>query len=211
MALIPCDSCFNPKPHTEFSDLTTGAICNDCRTGQASASLDKVLKEKVLAASAELEALDPDAVGPETAKVRTVISEIYKNFGGITGFAAQVHHVAMELATRRPMPAAAGQLLLQLLKIHQNQERNEVQISALEMSDEQLKRQENIELTRMFMDALGDSKKREGLEKLLKRNGYEMREAAHFEAIDAINEMIEEADEPADSTTDGDSGREGEA
>lgn len=211
MALIPCDSCFNPKPHTEFDDLTTGAICNDCRTGQRSASLDKALKEKVLAASAELAALDPDDIGPETAKVRSVLAEIYRNFGGVSGFAAQMHHVAMELAARRPMPAAAGQLLLQIVKLHQNQERNEVQISALEMSDEQLRRQENIELTRMFMDALGDPKKRAGLEAMLKRSGFEMREAAHFEALDAINEMIEGQDESADPEASGDSGGEGEA
>ena len=202
MPLITCERCHEDLPLSEFRELNHGAICNACMSSQNAKVAQAAIAEQAKSVAAELAAMNPDEIGHETAKVRTVLSEVYRHFGGVSGFSQHLYYVAMELSKRRPMPAAAGQLLLQLLKIHHNVEQSESEISAREMTDEQLRRQQNIEVTKMMIDSLADPKRRRALESVLKREGFRLEDGTPAELIESVPAMVEEMEtvEPSDES-----------
>lgn len=190
MTLMRCDQCLVDKPMEQFPNLSLGLVCNACLSGEKAARAETALKAKAQQIAGQLIASKPEDLAANIGGVKSILSDLYREFGGTSGYAAHLHYIIMELSARRPMPAAVGQLMVNLMKLHHTVEQTEESINAREMTDDQLRREHDLAMMRIAMEAIGDPEKRKALEAMLRREGLVLSEASGTKLID---DMVEDA------------------
>ena len=166
---MQCEQCGLDFPIDSFPDLSVGLICEHCILGMDSEQAQKKLVLKTKAMADKI--LDVKDISELMPKLKTVMGSLYNNFGGPRGFSDLAHWMIMELCSRKPVPASAAQLMLQIMKLHLSIEQTEDQNDARKMSDEQIKNAQEIALMQMAMDAAGDPSKQTILFKMLEAQG----------------------------------------
>ena len=196
MATEYCDHCHNEYPIDRFPNLQLGRICSGCMTGIDIAKAEKALGQRAEQLSKSLTELSPQALSKDVDRVRTILGSIYSEFGGTTGFATQLHWVIMELCKRSKVPASAGQLMVNVLKLHHSVEQAEEVVDARMMTDEQLRREQEVAIMKMTMEAMDDPAKLNNLSKLLEKQGLKLTQMDASERVARIASEIEEQDHP---------------
>lgn len=198
MTTFACETCLRDFPISEFPNLTVGTICASCLAGKDSAKAEKRLENRALAMAKRLSDVDPKALNlAQTARVRDVVADVYRNFGGPTGFADHLSWVILKLSAEQPLKPSVGHLMLGFMKLHHSVEQSQDDVDAREMTDEQLKREQQIEMTRLILEAMNDPDKRESLEDLLMRQGVKLQDAEPAEILGFVAKRTEELeDEP---------------
>lgn len=203
MALLRCDQCLNEKPIEEFPNISAGTICQQCMYGDKAAKTELALKAKAKQIAGQLASSSPEDMVGNIGSVRSIISDVYAEFGGTSGFASYLYYVITELSARKPMPAAVGQLLLNLMKLHHAIEQTEESINAREMTDEQLKREHEIAMMRIAMEAIGDPDKRKALDLMLQKAGLTISKASPEKIIEDVEaEVMVEVQQASDVPSD---------
>jgi hypothetical protein len=169
MAGIQCEQCGLDFPIDNFPDLAVGLICEHCILGIDSEQAAKKLELKTKAMADKM--LDVKDISELMPKLKTVLGSVYNNFGGPRGFADKVHWMIEQLCLRKPVPASAAQLMIQLMKLHLSLEQTEDHNDARKMSDEQIKNAQQLALMQIAMDAAGDPSKQTLLFKMLEAQG----------------------------------------
>lgn len=182
-------------PIGSFPDLDRGLVCEYCLAGEDSAKAQqRLIAETKKMADAVLDVQGIDDLMP---KIKTVMAEVYAQYGGPRGFASKIVWVIDQLCSRRPVPASAGQLLVNLMKLHQSIEASDESTKLADMSMEQLRREQELALTQLAMEAAGDPRKREVLFTLLSRQGFVIEQADPADRrenlVQAINDNSFEA------------------
>lgn len=189
--MLQCELCLEEKPVAEFSRFENGLICKSCMTGRNTKKLDSALKEKAKHIAGQLAEMSPGDLGGGVGKVRTILSDVYAQFGGTTAYAAHLHYVIMKLTEQNPMPASVGHIMLNIMKLHHTVEQTEETITAREMSDEQLKREHQLTMMRIATEAMDDPEKRKVLELMLSKKGLAITEADPHESIALSAEILD--------------------
>ena len=204
MSTMDCEKCGQSLPISQFQDLHLGAYCRACVMGRdlavrEQAKVQEALKLKAKEIAGSLIDSKGEGLAPEAGKVRAVLAEIYANFGGPTGYAAHLHHVIMELSRRKPMPASVGHLMINLMKLHHNIEQTEELVTARDMTDEQLRQEQQMAMMKIVLDAAVDPQKRQMLELMLSKQGLTIADADPHKTISAVADHLQqqEAEEQA--------------
>jgi hypothetical protein len=202
MALLRCDRCLEDKPIESFPDIGVSTICQVCISGEKAAKTEIALKEKAKQVAGALASMKPDQLNGSIGSVKSILSDLYGEFGGTSGYASYLHWVIVELSNRKPMPAAVGSLMVNLLKLHHTIEQTEESINAREMTEEQLRREQNLAMMRIAMEAMGDPEKRKALEEMLGKQGLVISEASPSDLIRKTAEAINQEDATEGNPTD---------
>lgn len=200
MSELICEACGNVWPLDKFPSIGTAHICEYCILDE---DIDKV-KRKITAKTGELINKMDEASGPgkNLGRIKDVVEMVYKEFGGPAGFARKFAWVIDELCTRKQVPASAGSLMLSMMKIHLSVEAKEETHDLRVMTDEQIRRAQEIELAKMIMDASADPSKRSALGRMLNKSGFKLEQMSPKEALDSISrevDRMEDGDAESDS------------
>ena len=189
-----CELCRIDQPVANFPNLSQGFICAGCMMGddQRQKDLDEAAREKARQLAVDLGSMNPDDIVGEIPKVKTILSEMYRNFGGPAGFANQFFMTIEELSKRKPMPASVAQLMLNFLKLHHSVEQTDEAIEARQMTDEQLAKERDLALLKMVTDAAGAPEKIEALKAVLAKQGLSLQEATPDELLDVAAKQLPE-------------------
>ena len=190
MSYIQCERCREEKPPERFPDMSQGAICQTCMSGVPTSHLDKELQLRAKAIAGQLVDVSADDLGAELPKVKSIISDIYSQFGGPSGYAMHLHFIITELSKRRPLPTSVGQLMVNLMKLHHSIEQTDADVHASELTDEQLKREHELALVRIALDASADPDKRNMLNAILGKQGLKIAEMDGAEAMADVQERV---------------------
>ena len=193
MADLQCEQCGAAHPVNHFPDISgIGLTCEFCLAGEDA----KKAKDKLIAVTKQMsgELLDVKDVNELLPKVKTVMSEIYANFGGPRGFASRAHWMIEELCKRKPMPAAAAQLMINLIRLHLSMEQTEQENNARDMTDEQIRTEQQLALMRITMEAAADPGKKGILFELLRRQGIMATEMTPEQQSAALVDQIKALD-----------------
>lgn len=196
MAILLCEHCLKEKPVESFANYQESVICRSCMTGINTEKAEKALGQRAIAISKQLSDLTPGEAATELGRVKSILSDVYGEFGGTSGYASQLHWVIMQLCGREEVPASAGHLMINLLKLHHSIEQAEEVVDARKMTDEQLRRETDVAVMQLTLEAMSDPAKLEALSKLLLPHGMKLVEATPGEMIDAVAAMSEELDPP---------------
>jgi len=175
-----------------FKHLEHGMICIGCMRGDRYRRSEEAMKDKAKSIAGQLVSLAKDkeigAASFDTASLKLILGDIYKSFGGPTSFASHLHWVIMELSRRKPIPAAVGHIMVNLMKLQHAVEMREDQVTAREMTDEQLKRETELAAMRLLVDQANDSERRKMLDSVLGQYGLTIREASADEIMEVVDE-----------------------
>ena len=200
MPNLRCEQCLISYPESHFGNRSKGIVCTTCKSGIKTRIAEVALADKAKEVAGKLADMSDVGVDP-LGKLRDVMASVYDNFGGTSGYARFLHSVIMELASRKPMPASVGQLLLNLMKIHHAIEQTEEVISAREMTDEQLKRETELATVRLLVDSAADPAKKAMLKTLLGKHGYALEKSDPEELIGHVASLSSgEPDEDKQAT-----------
>ena len=191
MAKLQCERCFLEFPVTSFPDFDSGLVCESCRAGEDAANAHAKLIEKTKSMADQL--LEIDDIGSALPKIRDTLGAIYQKFGGPNAFAGKVVWMIDELCKRRPIPASAAQMMINLMKLHFTVEQGENQIRAQDLTDEQIRREQEIALAQLAMEALGDPAKRKVLQDMFGRQGIALIDLPPEEHREIVVQQVKEA------------------
>jgi hypothetical protein len=184
MTTLICERCGIEWGVDHFPEITNSLICEYCLAGEDAnkARVKLVAKAKDIA-NKLLDATEAESQSPLTD---TVCAEIYREFGGARGYAVYFKSVIDELMSRHQVPASAGTLLLNFLKIHLNVEAKKDESLLRDMTDEQIRREQDLAMMQLIMESANDKDKMELLKKAMSRQGMKI-------------EMIEPAEQLSDA------------
>ena len=182
-----CDICNVDFPAEFFPDLELG-ICESCMRGIEADKAQKVLIAKTKDMANQL----ADVVGDTNAlpKVSATMAAIYSEFGGPKKFASKVHWMIEQLCTRRPFPAQAAQLMINLMKLHQTIEQSDNALNAAMLTDDQIRREQQLMLMQLVVEASADPSKKKMLTDLLRRNGMDIVEISPEKVPDSVIDTV---------------------
>ena len=203
MSSYKCDGCGETLPISMFPDLGEhGFVCVGCLAGNDTTGLAEAMEEKAKQVAVDLVSLTGDEIAQELPRVRQVLSEVYREFGGPSTFANTFFSLITKLSERRPLPASAAQLMLSFMKLHQQTESASEAIAASKMSDEELRRATELETIRMVVEAAADSKKLQTLRELLARYGFNLQKADPDEILAIAEQRLLEDSNTEDDDVD---------
>ena len=188
MSLLVCDLCAKEYPTSRFPDLDLGVVCDGCLTGQQMSKTDEAIKKKVKDMASQLSTLSEDEVIVGLPKLKNVMSSIYREFGGPADFASHFFWVISELGKRKPVPTALGTLMISFMKLHHSIEQADENISARDMTDDQLRREMDLEMMKLLMESAGDPDKRAMLDRVLSARGLKLEESSPKEVMASVAE-----------------------
>jgi hypothetical protein len=169
--VLVCTNCFRELPTKCFSFPHT--TCADCKANRRTEKAEEKLQEQAKAVMVKV--LDENFVPTaNSAAMIDVVNEIYTCFGGPRSFAKRFHEHVEAVLERKPATAAGGQLLLQFMRLHLKLEENVERQDAAELTDEQLRREQELELLKFYVDAANDPVKRRTIERLLGLQGFKL-------------------------------------
>lgn len=184
---MKCDRCLAVKAMNQFNDISgSGVVCDDCRLVRDSSKIQEAMREKTLATAKELSLMDPEGIAPEVGKVKGVLAEVYRLYGGPVGFAESFFNSMQELSKRKPMPSTVPALMIQFLKMHHVVEQAEEMIRAKDMDDEQLEREQEIAIMKLAVECASDPSKRAALAGLLGKEGLALKEMSANEVATTV-------------------------
>jgi hypothetical protein len=198
---MKCSRCEKDYPISFFPSLTKiGIVCEACLNPMSTAG---EAREVMLAQVKEMtdQVLDLQFSDESSAlpKLKVAVTEIYKEFGGPRQFAAKFRWMIDQLSARRPFPASAAQLMINFLKLHHSVEQTDESINARQMTDEQIKREQQLAVIEMVMDAAGDPVKLKALESIFRDAGMKIVEIEPEERLkDITDRMLETANDIAE-------------
>lgn len=172
MSNLLCEMCLIDKPPSSFPNLKAMQVCGPCMMGQRVAKTELAMAAKAKEIAGQFADISTHDITAETGRVRQIIADVYANFGGPSGFANHIYKVIMELSNRRPMPSSVGNLLLVLLKLHHTVEQTEETITARNLTDDQLRREQEVEMMKLAFEAINDPSKRDLLTNVLAKQGF---------------------------------------
>lgn len=111
---------------------------------------------------------------PGLVQMSEVIEEIYSSFGGPRTFARHVHEQMREVMNRRPATSASVAMLLRFMQLHWKVEESVKAQAVSDMTDDQLRREQDIGLMKMILDAATDPGRRELLDKFMSLQGMKL-------------------------------------
>lgn len=173
-ALLNCEMCGVDYPSSRFPDLTLGIVCQGCLTGRNPSQMEHAIAEKTKAIANQLMSIDSPELLSGTPEINGILAGVYREFGGPEGFAQHFYWIIQELSRRKPIPAAVGALMISFMKLHHSVEKAQANVTARDMTDEQLRREMELEMMRLVMDSSGDPEKRKMLDKVLGANGLKL-------------------------------------
>jgi hypothetical protein len=176
-------------PVSRFPNLSLGIVCEACINGQVATGVDEALVKKTTAMAKQIMSVDSSEVLAAMPKLKGILAGVYREFGGPEGFAQHFFWVLKELSNRRPLPATVGSLMLGFMKLHHSLENAEENVAARDMTDEQIRREMELEMMRLIMDSSGDPEKRKMLERVLGANGLKLENAG---VLDVVNASVDE-------------------
>jgi hypothetical protein len=188
MALQTCESCGNQWPIDKFPAIDDGDVCEYCLTGADIAKVKKRLEAQTKDIADQL----VNATGSVAAmpKVKDLIAEIYKLYGGPTGFAAKFVWIVDQLCERKQVPASAAALMAQIIKLHLNVEANDSESDIRRLTDEQIRREQDLAFMQMLLEASGDPTKMSTINQSMKRLGLKIEETSSDEQLEAIAKTV---------------------
>lgn len=152
MTILMCEACGKSWPEEHFPEIGDRSLCEFCLgAGDAKKAMQKIedktkeLTDKLL-----------DATSGETfsmPKVRDVVSAIYRELGGPVGFAQKFAFVITDLMSRDKVPSTAGSLMMAFAKIHLNVEAKDESADISKMTDEQIRREQELMFMQLLLDA----------------------------------------------------------
>ena len=207
MAVLRCDECLEDYPVSRFPNLQAGQVCLGCMTGKSMKKVDEALAVKSKAMAKQLADVDPLALAPDTPKVKNILSSVYSEFGGPSGYASFLHSIVIKLAERDPVPSSLGAILVNIMKLQHSVEQTDTIVDAKRLTDEQLEREHDLQMMQLAMDAAGDPKKLKALRMMLQRQGLTISQAEPDEtARDTANrlgvDVLDDDDVPVELMTD---------
>lgn len=125
---------------------------------------------------------------PGTPQLMEVISEVYQCFGGPRNFAKKIYDQIEELLARRPVSAASVGVMLQFMRLQMKLEENLKKEELAEMSDDQLKREQDIGLMKLMLDAAADPRRRVVLDRLMAMQGMKLLDVQPEEILQDAND-----------------------
>lgn len=192
MATLQCEGCQLEFPIDKFPDLGRGLVCEHCLAGED----QKAAQRKLMAKTQEManRVLDAQGIDDILPKVRTVLAEVYSQFGGPRAFASKVVWMIEELSRRKPIPPSAAQLMINLMKLHHVVDESDQEASLKNMSIEQLRREQEVAMMQLAVEAAGDPRKRDALFKMLERYGFNVSESnpeeRYGELVRSVNQEL---------------------
>jgi hypothetical protein len=187
--------CARELPLSFFPKLDVGVVCTACMTGRQTTKAEEAIKKKAQTVAREMVALSYDELGDGLPKVKSLLGNVYKEFGGPVGYAQHFYWTIMELSKRKPMPAAVGQLMLAFMKLHQNVELAESAVAARELTDEQLKRETELATMKLFVESSADPDKMKVISAILAKHGYRVEEATPLQMLEHASDVFENPEE----------------
>jgi hypothetical protein len=183
MTTLICERCGIEWGVDYFPEVTDSLICEYCLAGEdASKARVKLVAKAKDIANKLLDATEVESQSPLTD---TVCAEIYREFGGARGYAVYFKSIIDELMSRQQVPASAGTLMLNFLKIHLNVEAKKDQNLLRDMTDDQIRREQDLAMMQLIMESAGDSDRMELLKQAMKRQGL------RIEQIDPSEQLAE--------------------
>lgn len=187
--ILTCKFCYRQLPEEDFVDgnvrckFCVAAIHHDQATESLEAKAQEVLA-RVLDAG--------EAISPIMPAVQETVTEIYNQFGGPRGFAQKVtSYLNKQLSLPKP-PGHCGTLLLGLLKVQLQVEAQRETVRVNDMTDEQIKREQALEMAKMFMANVQDPVKRKNLEETLNTQGLTLQNLSPETIVEhAANSTLE--------------------
>lgn len=189
MSTMLCEGCGNNWPVDKFPNIGLEAVCEYCLLNEDIEKAKKLSDAKALAVLDKLSDQDTSL-----SSVKDVVTRIYSEFGGPVGFAKKFAMIIDNLTSRDRIPPAAAQLLLSVVKLHYDVESKEEGNDLRKMTDDQIRRAQDLELARLVMDASNDPGRRAVLGSMLKRSGFRLEAASPAERIrEAIESEVTDA------------------
>ena len=194
MSLMVCSTCKNSFPEDKFPDLGGDAVCEFCMTGESI----KEAKEKLIAKTDAIakKMLDVTGVEGTVPKLNSVVSAIYKEFGGPVGFAQSFKWMMDEFMGRKVIPVQAANVMLQFMKIHFQLETKDEDFDLKKMTDEQIRREQDLAMMQLVLEASENPLRRDALSAMLEKQGYRMEKMDDKELTQSVLRRVEEEVDP---------------
>ena len=122
---------------------------------------------------------------PGMPQLTEVVSEVYQCFGGPRNFAKRIYDQIDLLMERRPVTSASVNVCLQFMRLQMKLEEGLRQQELADMTDEQLRREQDLGLIKSLLDAAADPKKRQTLDKLMELQGMKLLDIEPLEMFNA--------------------------
>lgn len=190
MTTLICERCKIEWGVDHFPEVCDALICEYCLAGEDANKARVKLAAKAKDIANKL--LDATEVESQSPLTDTVCAEIYREFGGARGYAVYFKSVVDELMSRQQVPASAGSLLLNFLKIHLNVEAKKDQNILRDMTDEQIRREQDLAMMQLIMESANDSDKMELLKKAMGRQGMRIE---MIDPAEQLSDAVREANE----------------
>lgn len=182
---MSCELCGSEYPTSRFPNLELGVICDGCLTGEKMDKLDEAIKAKTSLIARQVSSLGSDEVAVALPKLKNMLASVYGDFGGPEAYGQHFYWVIRQLSSRKPIPSAVGTLMLGFMKLHHQIEQADDNISAREMTDDQLRMSMEIEMMKLVVEAASEPAKRKALEKVLGTHGLKLENTGPKEMIDS--------------------------
>lgn len=188
MTTLTCEECGNAWPVEDFPNIGSVTVCQHCILGHdIDAVRSKLLAQTQMVAKHMDEFAEP---GKGLGKVKDVLELIYQEFGGPAAFARKFVGVIDDLQRRKQVPASAASLMLSVMKLHEGVEAREEDTDIRKMTDDQIRRAQELELAKLMMDAVDDPGKRALVERMLGKTGYKLEKVDPREEINRIADKL---------------------
>lgn len=168
---LPCSACGRRLPIECFKLPRT--VCADCLVAFETRNRQQVMDEKAKALMTRL--LDDNFIpSAGLTQMADILGEVYNCFGGPKCFAQQMYDQMQKVMARVPAQTGAVLLLLKFLKLHMNVEENLRLQETADMTDDQLRREQELGLMKLMLDAATDPKRRQLLDQLMGLHGIKL-------------------------------------
>ena len=189
MTTLICETCGNSWPVEDFPSIGAETICEHCLLGRDADAIRDKLQAKTQMVARHMEEFSEPGKG--LAKIKDIIELIYQEFGGAAPFARRFVYVIDDLSKRKQIPASAALLMLSVMKLHESVEAREEDTDIRKMTDEQIRRAQELELAKLMMDAVDDPGKRVLVERMLGKTGYKLEKIDPKDEIERISRQLE--------------------
>lgn len=191
MTLLTCDVCGKNLPIAFFPNPDFGNVCDSCLNSKKEDKTREAIKKKTELVARQAASLTQADIGDTVPRLKTMLSSVYREFGGPDGFSQHFFWIISELSRRKPVPASVGSLMLGFMKLHHSLEQTEETIVAREMSDDQLRRETELATVRMIVEAAANPEKKKMLESILGRHGLKLEEASEQDLIEVAANAVD--------------------
>ena len=193
-ATVECQNCRQRFP-VQYIKLPFGE-CYDCwrrkRDARVRSGMDETAK------SLMNQVLDENFIPTKgLTELGEIITEVYECFGGPRNFAMAIHAELERLMQLNKPQASTVSLMLRFMQLHWKVEERIKTLSAAELSDEQLAREQELGIIKMLLDAALDPQRRQMLDKLMGLQGMKLVDMQAAEIIKNNDHIQREIPEPS--------------